>query len=107
MIPDRFIMRNGAKVKSLEDWEVRRKEISEDAIGLELDGMPPKPEVFKLERLNHGTRSIVHEIGHALCLGHPDGSYYYTNEASVMKRSNTSYTMPQQHDKNDIINKYG
>lgn len=56
MLPDPFIMRNGERVKSLEDWEIRRKEIIEDAISLEFDGMPPKPEVFKVEQLNGGTR---------------------------------------------------
>ena len=56
MLPDPFIMGNGERVKSLEDWEIRRKEIIEDAISLEFDGMPPKPEVFKVEQLNGGTR---------------------------------------------------
>ena len=49
MLPDPFIMRDGHRVSTLAEWEERRREIIEDAIGLEFDGMPPQPEVFRVE----------------------------------------------------------
>lgn len=52
VLPDPFIMRSGGRVKSIKDWEIRRTEIIEDTIGLEFDGMPPEPEIFKLEKLD-------------------------------------------------------
>lgn len=48
-LPDPFIFRDGHRVEGVEEWEARRLEILEDAIGLEFDGMPPCPEVFRVE----------------------------------------------------------
>ncbi len=49
MLPDPFITRAGTRVQTITDWEARRVEILEDVIGLEFDGMPPKPETFRVE----------------------------------------------------------
>ena len=49
MLPDPFVCRDGHRVRNLDEWEARRQEILEDTIGLEFDGMPPKPEVFRVE----------------------------------------------------------
>ena len=49
MLPDPFIFRDGHRAKNIDEWQKRRQEILEDAIGLEFDGMPPAPEVFRLE----------------------------------------------------------
>ena len=51
MLPDPFICRSGHRVASEDEWRVRRQEILEDTIGLEFDGMPPAPEVFRTEPL--------------------------------------------------------
>ena len=37
MLPDPFIMRDGRRVQTMEEWEARRQEILEDTIGLEFD----------------------------------------------------------------------
>ena len=58
MLPDPFLFRNGKRVTDTEEWRARRQEILEDAIGLEFDGMPPAPEVFRVEPLDlHGRGS--------------------------------------------------
>ncbi len=49
MLPDPFVFRDGRRVRSRSEWEARRREILEDAVGLEYDGMPPEPEVFRVE----------------------------------------------------------
>lgn len=57
-------------------------------------------------------RTLVHELGHVLCLGHPNGNYYTVSDASVMRTGYNmsdaadAYYVPQTHDKNDISQKY-
>lgn len=59
------------------------------------------------ENNTHKKQTMVHEIGHALGLGHPNTNYYVTNAASVMRQSSAeSYYTPQTHDINDLNSKY-
>jgi len=52
-LPDPFICCDGSRADTVEKWEKRREEIIRDAVGLEFDGMPPKPEVFRVEILTN------------------------------------------------------
>ncbi len=52
MLPDPYVFRDGTRVETLADWERRREEIIEDTIGLEFDGMPPKPDEVRFENLH-------------------------------------------------------
>lgn len=55
----------------------------------------------------HRRNTMVHEIGHALGLGHPNTNYYVTNAASVMRQGTVeNYYTPQTHDINDLNSKY-
>lgn len=50
---------------------------------------------------------MVHEIGHALGLGHPNTIYYVTQQASVMRQGDPdTYYTPRTHDYNDLNEKY-
>lgn len=50
-LPDLLTFKDGRKVKTAEDWKERRKEVLE-AADIQFGHMPPKPEFFKVERLD-------------------------------------------------------
>ena len=57
--------------------------------------------------VTHRRFVMVHELGHVLCLGHPNKEYYPTTAPSVMRQdTEESYYLPQTHDINDLNNKY-
>ena len=51
---------------------------------------------------------MVHELGHVLCLGHPNASNFPTTDASIMRTfvGYEGYWTPQTHDINDLTAKY-
>ena len=51
-LPDVFLMNDGTRVNSIEDWKKRRKEIYKTAVELQFGTQPPKPEVLEFEKLN-------------------------------------------------------
>ncbi len=53
-LDDPFIMADGTRVKTAEDWKKRRREIIDTAIELQFGGMPPKPSRLTVEPLQHG-----------------------------------------------------
>ena len=65
------------------------------------------PYNYVFEDANEIRSVMVHELGHVLCLGHPNGSYNNMSVASVMNQGQAIYTIPQSHDISDILNKYG
>lgn len=71
-LPNPFIFRDGTPVVTEEDWFRRREEIIEDAIGLEFDGMPPKPEKVTIEHLDdRGRGQTTHYRIHCGTKAHP------------------------------------
>ena len=58
-LPNLFVFRDGTPVVTLDDWMRRREELLCDAIGLEFDGMPPKPESVRVEHLDGRTRGYT------------------------------------------------
>lgn len=50
-LQDLFTFNDGSKLVNKEDWEKRRKEISDIAVNMCYGGMPPEPEYFNVEAL--------------------------------------------------------
>lgn len=51
-LPDPFVFDNGTRVKNIEDWKKRRREIYKTAVELQYGIQPPKPECFSFEALS-------------------------------------------------------
>lgn len=78
-LPNPFIFENGTKVKNIEDWENRRKEIISTAVELEYGGMPPKPDKIMVEKLTETGwgRANCYRV-HCL-IGDKDFSFCFTS----------------------------
>ena len=57
-LPDLFTLANGQRVRNAEDWEIRRAEMMDLAVGLQYGGMPPQPEFLDVEALTAPTVSV-------------------------------------------------
>lgn len=66
------------------------------------------PDSSVFENNTHREKTMVHELGHVLCLGHPDDVYDVLpdNVTSIMRRGSLGYKTPQSHDITDLSNKY-
>lgn len=53
-LPDILSFNDGTKVKTAEDWERRKAEFYDMVIDTEYGGMPPQPEVFKVDKVCMG-----------------------------------------------------
>lgn len=54
-MPSPFIKEDGTKVTP-EEWKTYKKEVLENIADIEFGGMPPRPEVVKIEKLNRAYR---------------------------------------------------
>lgn len=50
-LPDPFLLEDGSRVETAEDWELRRKEIYESAVRLQYGDVPPRPELVTVTPL--------------------------------------------------------
>ena len=50
-LPDPFLFNDGRRVKTVSDWEEKRKELFDPCVGLQYGGMPPEPEFLEIDPL--------------------------------------------------------
>lgn len=95
-------------ITSTDYYELNSLENAKASSGLiRYAGILFTPNSSAYDNTTHRRMTMVHEIGHALGLGHPNTDYYVTNAASVMRQGTVeTYYTPQTHDKNDLNNKY-
>ena len=51
-LPDPFIFEDGRRVKSVEDWEERRKELIKPVVELQYGDLIPEPEFLEILGIN-------------------------------------------------------
>ena len=61
-LPNPFQFNNGNRVKTFDDWLVRRDEIFRSAVELQFGTQPPTPEIFEVEPLNLGKEHRSYKI---------------------------------------------
>ncbi len=61
-LPDLFTLANGRRVRNAEDWEIRRAEMMDLAVGQQYGGMPPHPEFLEVEALYRSDRFSSYRI---------------------------------------------
>lgn len=61
-LPDLFTLADGRRVRTAEDWEIRRAEMMDLAVGLQYGGMPPQPEFLEVEALYRSDRASSYRI---------------------------------------------
>ena len=55
-LPDPFLLPDGTRMQSPDDWRAHRREILDAVVGLEYGGMPPRPDHVRVEALNQSGR---------------------------------------------------
>ena len=50
-LPDPFLFNDGRRVKTVSDWEERRRELYAPCVELQYGGMPPEPEFLEVDPL--------------------------------------------------------
>lgn len=58
-LPDPFLKEDGTRVADPKEWESQRKLLYKSAVELQYGTQPPKPEVFKVERLYENSYRIT------------------------------------------------
>ncbi len=61
-LPNPFLLEDGTRVRTKEDWEKRRKEIYKYAIELQYGSQPPKPEYFRVDCTHSGKGASSYRI---------------------------------------------
>lgn len=61
-LPDTFLLSDGSRIKSKEQWAERRKEMYKDVIELQYGTQPPKPEYFDVNCTYKGQYTLSFRI---------------------------------------------
>ena len=61
-LPNPFRFNNGDRVKTSDDWLVRRIELFQTAVELQFGTQPPTPEILEIEQLNLGKEHRSYKI---------------------------------------------
>ncbi|MBQ4291037.1 MAG: hypothetical protein II719_07550, partial [Clostridia bacterium] len=50
-LPDPFLFEDGTRVRTVDDWQLKRRELIKPVIELQYGGMPPEPSFLECDPL--------------------------------------------------------